>query len=116
MDKATWHRKTTALLVRVARELGIPTAERTIRSNRAGPAVGGEVTMSAPIYGVYVSLACPYNGYGDTDLWAFSFYRGACPESPYGTGLQFPNQQIPHGVDLEHFMLEHLPKLRARSA
>ncbi len=92
MNKDTWHRTYLRWLGQVAKELGIPTEERTIRSNKAGPAVGGEVTMSAPIFGIYVNLACPQNSYDEwVDRFSFSYARGCSLECPYGTSMRFPN-------------------------
>lgn len=77
---------------RVARELGIPRDERTIRSNKGGNAVGGEVTMSAPEFGVYVHLGCPFNSYGEAYHGLSSNYaRKATVDDPYGTGIDKPN-------------------------
>ena len=94
MGKVDWHRRTTALLVLVAKDLAIPTAERTIRSNKAGPAVGGEVTMSAPKRGLYVTLGCPIDGYGDSIPLSFSYARTCTIADPYGVGRQHLNRRI----------------------
>lgn len=93
-DKNKWHRCATALLGRVARELGIPRDERTIRSNKGGNAVGGEVTMSAPIFGVYVHLACPWNSYGEAESIGLNYARRATVDDPYGTGMDKPNHSF----------------------
>lgn len=91
-DKAKWHRCAVALLGRVARALDIPRDERTIRSNKGGNAVGGEVTMSAPIFGVYIHLACPWNSYGESELpFAANYARKASPDDPYGTRVEARN-------------------------
>jgi hypothetical protein len=91
MNKDTWHRTYVRWLGQVAKELGIPTKERTIRSNKAGPAVGGEVMMSAPIFGIFVNLACPRNSYNEAEYPAYSYARGCSPDCPYGTSMRFPN-------------------------
>lgn len=90
-DKLKWHRCATALLGRVAKALAIPTDKRTIRSNKGGNAVGGEVTMSAPEFGVYVHLACPWNSYGEEDRIGANYARKATVADPYGTGMDKPN-------------------------
>ena len=102
--KAAWHRQAIALLGKVSRQLEIPTGERTIRSNKAGPAVGGEVTMSAPKFGIYIHLSCPIDGYGNDDAsyWAgTNFARGCDEKSPYGSALRFPNRSLPATPTLE---------------
>lgn len=99
MDKNQWHRKTTALLASVARKLAIPTNARKIRSNKGGPAVGGEVTMSAPEFGVYVHLACPVNAYGERDTIGANYMRRATPQDPYGTGMDKPNRMFSYASD-----------------
>ncbi|MCI0557189.1 MAG: hypothetical protein MN733_01750 [Nitrososphaera sp.] len=90
MDKYKWHRRAIAKLTSVARELGIETKDRKIRSNKGGNAVGGEVTMSAPGFGVYVHLHCPINSYGEKSFGG-SYARRATQDDPYGTGIDKPN-------------------------
>lgn len=96
MNKQKWHKCATAMMVRVARELGIETCDRKIRSNKGGNAVGGEVTMSAPKFGVYVHLTCPVNSYGESELpYAANYMRRCTPDDPYGTGMDKPNHHFP---------------------
>jgi hypothetical protein len=93
-DKNKWHRCATALLGRIARALEIPTNERAIRSNKGGPAIGGEVTMSAPKFGVYVHLHCPWNAYGEEDRVGGNYARKATESDPYGGGMDKPNHSF----------------------
>lgn len=94
MDKNHWHARTRSMMTRIAKRLGIPTHTRTIRSNKGGPAVGGEVTMTAPEFGIYVSLACPVNAYGQQDWIGGSYVRKASPDDPYGTSMTRPNHTL----------------------
>jgi hypothetical protein len=110
MNKLYWHRQTTAFLVRVAKALGIAQVERSIRSNKGGPAVGGEVTMSAPKFGVYVSLACPVNAYGEKDWIGASYARKATIADPYGAGMDKPNHSLAHGHN-ETWLVERLKEI-----
>jgi hypothetical protein len=91
MNKDKWHKCALAMMVRIARELGIEKDARTIRSNKGGNAAGGEVTMSAPDFGVYVHLACPVNSYGEEDRIGCNYARRATEADPYGTGIDKPN-------------------------
>lgn len=91
-NKTKWHRYATALLGRIARELGINKEDRDIHSNKGGNAVGGEVTMSAPKYGIYVHLACPVNSYGEYEgPFGVNYVRKASETDPYGSGMDKPN-------------------------
>jgi hypothetical protein len=90
-DKNKWHRRTTAFMGQVAKELGIPRNKRTIHSNKGGNAVGGEVTMSAPEFGVYVHLTCPVNSYGMEDRIGSNYVRRATADDPYGTAIDKQN-------------------------
>lgn len=94
MNKSQWHSRTRAMMTRVAKRLGISTTARKITSNKGGPAVGGEVTMTAPEFGIYVSLACPVNAYGEKDWIGRSYARKASPDDPYGTSMTHPNHSI----------------------
>lgn len=94
MDKNLWHTRTRTMMVRIAKNLGIPTNNRTIRSNKGGPAVGGEVTMTAPEFGIYVSLACPVNAYGEQAWIGGSYVRKASTDDPYGTSMTRPNHSL----------------------
>lgn len=90
-SKDRWHAKNRALLSRVAAKLGIATKDRKVSSNKGGPAVGGEVTLVAPTFGVYVSLSCPVNAYGEANWCGVSYARRATVADPYGTGTDKPN-------------------------
>lgn len=93
-DKNYWHSRMRAQLGRVAKRLGISSTKRVIRSNKAGPAIGGEVTMSAPEFGVYVHISCPRNGYGQTCWTGCNYIRRATEADPYGVGMDKPNHTL----------------------
>lgn len=94
MDKNSWHSRTRAQMGRIAKRLGILSHARVIRSNKGGPAVGGEVTMSAPEFGIYVHLSCPVNAYGQQDWIGCSYARKATVQDPYGTSMESRNHTI----------------------
>jgi hypothetical protein len=45
-NKAAFHRAGVALLRKVAQDLGLKSGEYDVRSNKGGPAVGGEIWLS----------------------------------------------------------------------
>ena len=83
----------------VANELGIQPVHCRISSNKGGNAVGGEVTFSAPQWGIFINLSSPINGYGEPDLCGASYARKATPQDPYGAGPSSPNHPIRCGSD-----------------
>ena len=98
-QKDRWHRETVAFVRRVAKLLGLRASDRAIRSNKGGPAVGGEVTMSAPGFGVYLHLSCPLNSYGEPDIsvgmsLGAHYARKATHDDPYGGGFDKPNHSF----------------------
>lgn len=82
--KDLWHRRTAAKLRKVA-----PGAD--IRSNKAGPAVGGEVILHDDR--VYIQLTCPIDGYGRNLLltWGKGYARRVQGRKDYHGG---PNYTI----------------------
>lgn len=67
-QKTQMHSAGRAFLQRLARDLGLQTHERDIRSNRAGIAVSGEVTLHADRLYVQISESCLGRG-GATVLY-----------------------------------------------
>lgn len=92
--KEKWHRKHKKLLRQVVTILGLDPNK--VHSNKAGPAIGGEVVYSDSRRALIV-LACPFNGYGGAGQLLFRNDAGYCRQcSPEDkNGSYFPNQFIP---------------------
>lgn len=56
--KLTFHREGAKFLRDVAKEVGIPSGTYDVRSNKAGPAVSGEVTLHGETLYVQLSESC----------------------------------------------------------
>lgn len=79
--KEEFHRRGQAFLRALAKELGFKQGDFEVRSNRAGTAVLGEVSLRAS--GIYAELG------------PFSYFRSATAEDPYGTRPEHPNCTMP---------------------
>jgi hypothetical protein len=53
-NKAAWHRKMASYLRGLAKELGLKPGTFKVRSNEAGPAILGEVTLHADTFYIQV--------------------------------------------------------------
>ena len=86
--KDLWHRRTASKLRKVAEQVS-PGAE--VRSNKAGPAIGGEVILHGDR--VYCLLTCPFTGYGDKEAlpWGLGYARRCDGKKDYHGG---PNHTI----------------------
>lgn len=62
--KLRFHREGANFLRSLAKELGMPSGTYTIRSNKAGPAVSGEVTLHGETLYVQLSESCIGRGVG----------------------------------------------------
>ena len=74
--KRSFHATGRARLRRLAAELGLEPAAVRVRSNQGGPAVSGEVTLSAP--GLYLQISQPFVGGAATGIM---FRRSADPRA-----------------------------------
>lgn len=73
--KKLWHLRAAKRLRQVALELKLPAGSWEVTSNKAGPAVGGEVLLLSEK--VFVHLSCPTNGYGERDFCQYAYGEGA---------------------------------------
>lgn len=56
--KLTFHRDGATFLRALAKEIGMPAGTYSVRSNKAGPAVSGEVTLHGETLYVQLSESC----------------------------------------------------------
>lgn len=61
-DKTTFHREGVKFLRELAKEIGMPDGTYAIRSNKAGPAVSGEVTLHGETLYVQLYESCVGSG------------------------------------------------------
>jgi hypothetical protein len=57
-DKLAFHREGTTFLRALAKEVGMPEGTYSVRTNKAGPAVSGEVTLHGETLYVQLSESC----------------------------------------------------------
>lgn len=100
-QKTQRHSAGRAFLQRLARDLGLQTHERDIRSNRAGIAVSGEVTLHADRLYVQISEHC-FGGRAGASV----LYRACKGRQDYSGGTNHTRSMGEISRDYARFVAE----------